>query len=478
MSLLHTIEEDKPENLSNSELEFFPNNFNYVQDLIAEITAMINDQFYLSLATIENVIKYLMITLFLLLFFIKIYEYLRFKQYLLRLTKAVNIFMRINTNEIMTEIRFCKDALNLLKDPAESYLIMNCIDLVNSQKIDFNAQNEVFSVKKSNKKSSSQIKIEAKKKAKQKPSMIRFEGFKTIFFFIYSIFFVLLIFGVIFFNFEYFFQTCSKITQVIDFSIFFKKVYSAPSSAMVLNRVCMREKIIEQNTIFILNKSFAHEKEIFDDMQGHLKVMDEIIRLLPKHTATNSAENIYIKTIIFGSEKSNICQELYSNDLITINDKELCLTILDRSFTVNLFSVLKSIQTSLIQENDLIKPIDLNNIAEREKQKEEIKKVLISPGGLDRIYGYYFLHKTLDYLNNILGKWYEDQMLLYVNNLERINLAISLVMIFILLIAFFIVLNYLVKIYKAVMFAFDLIPFEKIINDEQTNFLIKQYYKE
>ena len=476
---MNTIKEDEYVKMSTSELEFFPNNFNFMQDLIAKINDMINHQFYVSLENMKNAIQYIMIALFILLILIKIYEYLRFKQYLFRLTKAINIFMRIGHNEILTEITFCKDALNHLKNPAETYLVTNYVDFMNNRKIDFHLENEPSTMNKSKKNSSkNQRKISIKKKVKNKPSMIRFDGFKIIFFLVYSLFFFLVIFGVIFFNFEYFLQTCGKITQVIDFSIFFKKVYNAPSSAITLNRICMREKIVEQNTIYQQNKSFEREEELFDDLQGHLNDMDAIILSLPKYSTSNSENNIFIRTIIFGSDKSNICEELYSNNLINLNEKEFCLNLLDGSFTVNLFSVLNTLKNSLIQENDLIKPIDFNDIAARERQKEEIKKDLLGSVGINRIYGQYFLHKTLDYLNNIMGKWYNDQMLLYVSNLQDINLAISIVTIFILCMVVFIVLNYLIETYKAVMFAFDLIPYEKIINDEQTNFLIKQYYKE
>jgi hypothetical protein len=317
-----------------------------------------------------------------------------------------------------------------------------------------------------------------KRKKKKKPNVLRFEDFRQVFFMIYSFLFFLLIFGVIFFNFQFFMQTYDKITEVINFTEYFKELYVTPASAITLNRICMREKIIDKNTIFQQERSYERELELFTDLKFHLNDLDKTIRLLPLYSTFKSQNDLLIKKIIYGAEDTNICLELFSHGKIDGEERDLCLNVMDGSFHINLISALNFLKTSLNQENDLVIPIDYKDVEAKEDQKKKIKEHLFGSMGVERIFGQYFLQKAFDLLNSDLEIIYHDQMLIFVNNLQVINLAISIFTMFILFIVMFLLNYYLLSLHRAVMFVFDIIPFDKMINDEQTIFLIKQYYKE
>lgn len=413
-----------------------------------------------------------MIILIIALFLIKSVQFVYLKKLTDRLIRSINIFLRINQNEAFSEIIFTKEIMYTIKEPSESYINLNCTERVINKKTIKMIEDEVKG--NINKKEKSQ----KTKSKKTNFSSHNIKPLSSIYLVVFIFFTFALIFLFIFFNYYYFTITYDLIVEVIEIGLFFQKLNAAPPTVIAFNRICAREKLVT-NSLYQYPQTNERESKLFEILKGNVENLEEVSINIPKYSANNGAmKNEILKAITFGSEKTNICNEIFLNNDIDLDEKTLCLSVLEGAFSKNLFSVISGLITSIKNEYIIDEPIEMNNQVARDKQKEEILLSLKSSVGIDRIMTQYFLIYTLKEFGNILKDFYKTTMYQYINTLHDILLSTTIFILIFVIFMIGLIDSTLKKLYNYIVCILYLIPYEKILNDEQTNFLIKKLWRD
>lgn len=453
-------------------LEYFQVNFPNLYYFYTNVLDIIISESRSRGKDMKKSIETTMIILIIALFIIKSVQFVYLKKLTDRLIRSINIFLRVNQNEAFSEIMFTKEIMDLIKNPSESYINLNCTEKVINKKTIKMIEEDVKSNRKQKEKT---------QKAKSKKTNFSSHNIKPLSS-IYLIVFIFLTFALIFlfifFNYYFFTITYDLVVEVIEIGLFFQKLSAAPPTVIAFNRICAREKLID-NSLYKYPKTFERESKLFEILTGNIEKLEEVSIYIPKYSANNGAmENKILKAITFGSEKTNICNEIYLNNDIDLDEKALCLSVLGGAFSKNLLSVINSLVTSIKTEYIIDEPIEMNNHAAREKQNEEILNSLKSSVGIDRIMTQYFLIYTLKAFAKILKDFYKASMYQYINTLHEIVLSTTIFILIFVVFMINLIDSTLKKLYNYIVCILYLIPYEKILNDEQTNFLIKKLWRD
>lgn len=456
------------ENVEYPQINFY-NLYEFYIILIDKIGA----QFYKSSSDMELNIKNVMIALVIVVFFIKGLELFYLNKFSARLVRILNIFMRVNQNEAYNEILFTKEIIEILNHPSEHYINLNCTEKVVTKKTI-----RLFDQDNSNK---SEFKKSNKNKKSRQKSNFSFHNTRSLsktysFLLIFTSF--ILLFAFFFFNFYYFEITYNLLVQEIDTGIFFRKLNAVPPTLVALNRITMREKILS-NTLFNYPKTIERQQLLDDALKLNLESLLDITKNLPDFLAkTNALDDNALRIIVYGQENENICNQIFVNKLIEEDEVKLCLSVLNGAFSKSLLSVLTELYVSIKQELPLNEPVDYNDKFAFNAQKELIMSSLKSSVGLDRILTEYFLMKTLFFFTDKLNEYFANLINGYLKSLQDIDIITTVLILLFGLILLFAIDKYLKKLYRNIICVLLLIPYEKMLNDEQTIFLIKKYWRD
>lgn len=275
-------------------------------------------------------------------------------------------------------------------------------------------------------------------------------------------------------NYYYFVFINDKVTNLIDITLFFEHLYTLPTTVLMVNRIILRERVIT-NQLYNFPDRFQRQQELNNILQKYvddLKGTTSLISLYSLNAMDNMKQSDF-PFIIYG----DACKTLIMNNLIANSDKTKCETTLNTAFQKGLLNIVTEILRG-ISDDEEFRKIYANDTVAAQAQKDGILSRLAKNVGVDRVTADYFLNKLLMVFYNDLANYYRDEMLLQIGNLKIVILLTTIILSLIMIVAIWAAKDYYEKIYKNISLTLNLIPYEKLLNDEQTLFLIKKYWRE
>lgn len=450
-------------------LEYFPVNFFNFNIFFEQTVTHLFEEFYTSMNSIASYIKIIMIFAIVISFCIKFLEYLDLSNFYFKILKIMNIFMRVNMQDSISELYFSKRMINSLKDSNETYLNISGLERIVA-KINIDLPKETT---RKNHFMQKNYKDKLKKNSnRRKDNNIKQLSKLSLIVLICSSY--LLLFSFYFFNYYYSNISNKNVEQLIDVSKFFVVLEALPNNIMIFNRIILREKFLN-NTLYNFPNKNEREKKLFGIVQERTAMLSSFLSYVSFYSTNSELQkNKNISSILYGS----ICEILFNQSAINEEEFRICKTILNGVFNKGIVNVISELLNSLKSEEFLLTPSVALSFSQKEEQKKFILKYLESDIDIERIMTQYFLIKTFEIFINGMQSFYINYFLDQIIGLKAL-IFISTIFIFSLtLTIIFTGRNYLKNLHLNVCFVLNIIPFERILNDDQTVFLIKKHYKD
>ena len=404
---------------------------------------------------------------------VKLFEFTQWLKYQAMIEKILMIFLRINSQEIFGVYHCTEQILKILRDPSEKYFHLNIPDFF----LEANANKDLIELKS----------LEGVKK-KKKNSNLTFRGFKNlskvkIYIYFLSIGSIMVFY--FFFNFYYWMQNNSHIRNLIELDSFFLKIYIYSTSTLCTNNLLIRQNIISNPSYEKIGDPLQMKETRHAFLLNALNLMMETIQ--------NVTANRLLQTGLEAKSKLNHpnFDKILNGDLCEVlrDEKELTLTLEGTSLICeSLFNggFRKGIANA---ENEYIRLIkayketytadfDKTDVTNLAKQRESIYKYLNNPHHMEVLIGDYILSKALLIFYQYIEEYYANLLDADILHLDEF-LIISLCLVTFMNIFIVIYINSAIRNkYKLVTMIISFIPFERLINDEQTGHLIKKFLQE
>lgn len=469
---LYELEITSFTDMTLEKLEYFSINYINFLDNYHLISESLDSEFFSTNQTITNGLEIILILFVLLVIVLKCFEYCQLDNYYRKMIRILNIFLRVSQKEAFGEFFLTKDIHQVLKDPMDAYLNYNYIDKVLMKReyklLEFDEEQSNRS--NTNKKKNTEKKSQFRKK-------LSFQDLKPLSrlpLLCFICFFGGLVLIFIGMNYYYFVFINDKVKNLIDITLFFEHLYTLPTTVLMVNRIILRERVIT-NQLYKFPDRFQRQQQLNDLLEKYVDDLKGTTALISLYSL-NAMDNIQkadFPFIIYG----DACKTLIMNNLIAESDKIKCEAVLNTAFQKGILNIVTEILRGITDDEEFRK-VYANDTAAAQAQQDGIISRLAKNVGVDRVTADYFLNKLLMVFYNDLENYYRDEMLLQIGNLKIVILLTTIILSLIMIVAIWSAKNYYEQIYKNISLTLNLIPYEKLLNDEQTLFLIKKYWRE
>lgn len=450
-------------------LEVFPLNFGYVVDNLNTILDSITAEFLNSNQGITQNLLVTMLILIICLLPLKLFQLAEINYFYQILLKLLNIFLRVSQKNAFNEFLFQKNEFDKIFNPQEnkenSYLFM-CFPekIINKKDLEFVGNNADDQENSSHR--------EKKKKQKTRSNKFSFHNLRSLSLFrIKFLLFFSFIVGFCYFFFIYYNWTVinQKINDLIGIHIFFYNFFNMPSHVFALNLLKIREKIVfipELENSGEIRQTTANRMDYFNsEFLDHVSQLESFASKFPTYLleVQTQLNDPFFDSMIL----SNICETLGSIGLFNSEEIIICESILNGAFEQGVMSAMNQILNNMKTQNELIQT----------SNKDQLIIFLKREDNIDNVYAEHFFEETLLKIFTYLTYYYTDLIVQEISNLKTMIIIFTVgVSILTLCIALF-YKNKFWGLYRDMSFCLSLIPYEKLINDEQTVFLIKKFIK-
>ena len=458
------------EKLDYMESEYFIGNFLAMNGKFEELTEIIWIEFDETNAKIFDSIKVVLILFMVFLFLAKLFEFYQLESFYQHMVRIVNIFLRTNHSDAVTEILATNETKKQISDQSDNFLFLNYAELllnrktvkINEEDVDSNKRkleksyNESKAKKRYKKAHLSSTKRNSMKPLSRMPRLI----FSSISF--------ILIFCFLFFNYFYCSIVNDQIVQLINISNFFQNLYTLPAGIITNKLLIIREKLQHNNFATQINRQ-QRMIDLYDKLDFNSKDLENTNSQTPKYTlfAMGDINQPEFSKIING----NICEVLLKASEINTAEHLICEGIYNGAFTQGLMSV-TDVFVNEIKINYNI--LNKNNMEINEELLTFLKLETVA----DDIAATSFINQALKIFYTILNKYYQDAMLKQQENL-KIMLIITTFFLGGGLLAIIVgYMRYCKRLYRNITLTLSMIPYDRLINDEQTVYLIKKFGKD
>lgn len=258
----------------------------------------------------------------------------------------------------------------------------------------------------------------------------------------------------------------NEIKILIDTTNFFQNLYTLPTAIVLSKNLIFRDKLIKNNFATQIDNQ-KRIQEIYDLLKKLTKKIQETNSKIPEYALQAEAElqNPTFTEIV----KGDICHVIYVQGYITEAGMGLCRETYNGAFTKGIMAGCHEFANTLNYFNQSLLPGN-NDV-------EEIKKLILEENIANDVAASIFVDHAMEIFYKKIEEYHKDKMLKEQNNLQ---IMIVITTVFIgggLLIAVIVYWFVLKKRYRNVSLALSLIPYDKLMNDEQTAFLIKRFLK-
>lgn len=464
-SLIDIMEAERFEDQSLQVLEFFPINFSYISENYERILAEITKEYQNSNQIVTQKYLILMLLFLFLLFLLKLFQLYSVDNFYQLIIKLLNIFLRVSQKNAVREFLFHKEILAKFFDVEKNDYLLTYFPEKILNKKDFEISDNFLDL-------NSKMKFSTREKKKKKSGSKKFSlhNLRALpLFKIKSIVILSLLLGGIYFSFVYLYWNIvnQKISDLIGINVYFYNLYNMPTHAMVLNLLKFRERII---FIPSLEESgepsqlHQYRMDVFNkEFQYHLEKLEIYSQKFPEYLidVQSHVNEQLLNDLIF----SDSCDTMYFAGLIPRNEMDLCDGLLFGAFENGVISGMNQIIIFMKMQD-----LNLNN-----GSIENIYSFIKSPNNLNNLLAEYFYEIVLQTIFKYLTAYYNNLIIQEISNF-KIMLVLSTIIVGIMII--FLAIYYKKKfgnLYTDMSFCLNLIPYEKLIDDEQTVFLIKKF---
>ena len=464
------------------ESEYFITNFATFHKKIVELANLIWKEFDSTNARILVSIEVILILFVITLLLMKIFDFYKMEQFYQQLVKILNIFLRTNQNEAITEIIVTNQAIALLSDPFDRFLHVNFVEeLITRKTVKIIEENNEKNVTKNDKNEKSEKNVKtaeilknAKKainyKTVRKSDKTRRNHMKPIsrvprlFFAFFS---YILVFSFLFFTYFYWNLVNDEINTLIDTTNFFQNLYTLPGSLVLCKNLIFRDKLVKNqfSTQIDNARKVAELHELLLALTSDIKKTNILI---PKYAlpAEEVINNRFFSEIVQG----DICEVLYMESFIDAQERSLCEKIYNGVFTKGLLAVSNEFANIDNYFRSALSPdsSDFTEIlAEIEAESIAIDIVAIS-----------FIDRAMEIFYQKIEVYHKNAMFTEQNNLQIMMIVTTVFIGGGLVVGVWAYARFLKRVYRNVSLVLSLIPYERLMNDEQTVFLIKKFSKD
>ena len=462
--LSHESRNLDPNILDEMESEYFITNFLPYNDKIEDLTTLIWNEFYSTNSLIFDSIQLVLILFIVILFLLKFFEFYQLEVFYQLLVKIVNIFLRTNQSEALNEIFVSNETIKQISDESDRFLSLNYGELLLNRKTikaleeDLNTnQRKVLENKNKKKKGHlTNVKRNNMKPLSRIPRLM------------FSLFSYILIFCFLFFNYFYFSIVNDQIVQLINISLIFQNLYTLPSGIIAEKILLIREKVITNEFSTEINRN-QRILDLYAKLSFNVNDLENVNGEIPTYTvfASEQINKAEFSNILTG----NICDVLSNAGQITDAENTLCESIYDGAFKKGLLSVDDNFLNT-IKINSAI--LDPNNI----EFTDEIMQFLKAESVAIDVLAIIFVNQAMVLFYQDLQGYYQNGMLTQQGNLQIMLIVTTIFMGggFLVIIIWY--LYFCRRLYRNITLTLSMIPYERLINDEQTVFLIKKFGKD
>jgi hypothetical protein len=241
----------------------------------------------------------------------------------------------------------------------------------------------------------------------------------------------------------------------------------------MINRVIVREKVIT-NVEYNYPDPQSREEELYADLTQYINNLYNVSENIPTYSLNSGISNSEVLTLVIYGD---ICEALLLNNLIDDDQKALCDVTLNGAFQKGLLNVITELLNTLNADDPIVQPIPFSDTQARSEQINEIFAAFKTNTAIDRMMTEYFLNKALMIFNTNIEDYYGSIMLAEMDNLKIVVLTTGIVLFLFFAGMLYFAHIYLQSIFWNISLVLNLIPYEKLNNDEQTLFLIKKYWR-
>ena len=413
----------------------------------------------------------------------KLMEYGLLTSFYQKLTRLLNIFLRVGVKEAINEIFFLKEILEILKNQTNPYMMVYFTDQVLNKKnyilgledTDVNVKKEKNKEKRKNDKR--KLALSVKNRNHSSVGLKPFSKINVLIFLSVSI-----TTSVCYFVFDYYFwMTCnSKIQDLLARTALFNNLYIYSSSVLTLTNLFVREQIIQDpfyeatNEYYQIHTNRLNELSI--SLDSRRLALEDFIRQLPTYTLT--AESDLNDPIFNQIIQSNICEVLELKKRINNEEKDFCISTFNGAFNKGILSVLNEYINQLKSLDYMFNLSAIQTNYNQNFRTQQIMNYIQSDSYPNIILSSYLLNHALLLFYEYFSDYYLQQLYLNIGNLTIFLWIICSVCLVFMGSLLYVSWNFLKKLYVNSASSLSLIPLEKLSFDEQTIFLIKSFYKD
>lgn len=394
---------------------------------------------------------------------LKLYEMFQWQSFMNLVKSLLTIFLRLNENELSTEINRLKEFLKIMKDSNDKYFDYDAVDALRQN---------------ANLKEELNKKVHKGSKKGRRALFSKLQGIPKTLVWLYYIVFILII--ALYFSFSYYNWTLvdKHIVRLTQTNLIFSNTFIYSSSVVFLEDLIYREKIIR-------NPDFEKINVTLQTKNGRIQFCKTALDKRMNLIANNSAINIVLDGIDDSRKSSKLNQLITGNlcDLITekhnFNQKQtlICETMMNGAFKMGLGASISELIKSMKNRELTLQYIPKDATDEKEQQ-ERIKQYIKSRE-------YFDMYLTEILLHDMLEKYYFLSNDFYNEYLEKelfgFYVFLYLSLFFVILLNAFLLYFIKIKIkliYRSTCRALFFIPYDRMIKDEQLLDFIKKLCRE
>ena len=455
----------------------FPRNFPSYATYAKQIRDSIQREFVGSIDNTSTNVVLVLSLMMSILAVCKVVELFVFSRYYSRITKLVNIFLRISPKEALNELALSKDIMNILQNPSQSYLHYYYPEKYLCKKdvqID-NQELENFKLKK----------VEKNKQKKtlksnhKRTSLFNLRSISKNRVYIFIVFTLAIGIGYFFSNYYFWTITAQNVSNLLQINTMFINLYIYSTTDLCYLNLLMREKAYSdpdyQNNPQIMQNHAYRLSYFYSNYVDRLTKLQTYVSSMPKYAfpAKDFINDNGYNTMLEG----DTCQNLKQSGAITDFQMDYCDSLFNKASSTGILSLLNEF-IKFQAQNPLGVLINESNITAMQKQKGDLKTYFNDPDRSDIVIGNFYLSEELYIFYNYLNGYYLNVLSQQKNNLQTFIWITCTVFTLVMAIVAILTWNYLTRVYRHVAHSLTLIPYEKLVYDEQTVFLTKQFWKE
>ena len=389
-------------------------------------------------------------------------------------SKIVLIFRRVGQQDAQREAAFAQQMLDLMAEP---YLKSRFSEKLLGRRgeAEETGRGESF-----NGNRSQELKGRNVDKQKKKGGFYNVRPLSRTKFVIFVLIILSLSFLYYFFNYYFWISNNVAINNLISINSFFIDVYIYSTSIIGFNTMALRERVARNPDYEKINETYQNHQTRLTYFFGGLTKRVDIIGnttafYLPRYTL--EAQKNMMDPIFDIMVYSDTCSLLLGTKIKTPEELEFCHGAFQGGFNKGILSLVDQYIQIIKDFEILTKVLPVNDTAANTKQTEAVKQKINSQQYEDFMFSYYFYHNILLFYYNTINNYYKGVMDQQMGKLYLfLGFSAAICGTIFVLLSIFIRMK-LKSYYKQASMFLSIIPYERLINDEQMRFLISSFLK-